>query len=91
MTTESRNPFHLWQELKQRKVVRVITVYAASAFALLEAADMIFPRIGFPSWTVTLVMILLACGLVIAVVLAWIYDITPEGIRKTKDTGNRNN
>lgn len=88
MTTESRNPFHLWEELKQRKVVRVITVYAASAFALLEAVDMIFPRLGFPSWTVTLVMILLACGLVIAVVLAWIYDITPEGIRKTKDTGH---
>jgi len=86
MTTGSRNPFHLWQELKQRKVVRVITVYAASAFALLEAVDMIFPRLGFPSWSVTLIMMLLACGLVIAVVLAWIYDITPEGLRKTKDT-----
>ena len=91
MVGDAKNPFHLWQELKQRKVVRVITVYTASALAVLQAADMILPRIGFPSWTVTLVMILLCCGLVLAVVLSWIYDITPEGIKKTEDlqeTGN---
>jgi tetratricopeptide (TPR) repeat protein len=85
MSQKSKNPFHLWQELKQRKVVRVITVYTASALAVLQAADMVLPRIGFPSWTVTLVMILLGCGLVIAIVLSWIYDITPEGIKKTED------
>jgi tetratricopeptide (TPR) repeat protein len=83
MTGNKRNPFHLWEELKQRKVVRVITVYAASAFAILQAADMIFPRLGLPSWTISLVMILLGCGLVVAVILSWIYDFTPEGIKKT--------
>jgi tetratricopeptide (TPR) repeat protein len=85
MAGETKNPFHLWQELKQRKVVRVITVFTASALAVLQAADMVLPRIGFPSWTVTLVMILLGCGLVTAIVLSWIYDITPEGIKKTED------
>jgi len=86
MAAHNKNPVHFWQELKQRKVVRVITVYLASAFAILEATDLIFGRLGLPSWTVTLVMILLGCGLIIAIILSWIYDITPGGIVKTPDT-----
>jgi tetratricopeptide (TPR) repeat protein/phage anti-repressor protein len=85
MAKNLKNPFQFWHELKERKVVHVIIVYTASAFALLQAVDMIFPRLGFPSWTITLSMILLACGLVIAIVLSWVYDITPEGIRRTGD------
>jgi hypothetical protein len=79
------NPYQLWEELKQRKVVRAIMVYVAGAFALLEASDIIFPRIGLPSWSVNIVIILLAAGLVAVIVLTWIYDITPEGIIKTSD------
>ncbi len=73
-----------WQELKRRKVVRVITVYAATAFIILEAIDIIFPRMGFPDWTVTFVIFLLIIGFIISIILSWIYDITPEGIEKTK-------
>lgn len=83
MADRVKNPFHIWHELKQRKVVQVITVYTASALAILQAADMILPRVGLPSWTVTLVLILLGCGLIVAIILSWIYDITPEGIKKT--------
>ncbi len=83
MIKNPKNPVSLWQELKQRRVVRVVTVYLASAFAILEGTDIITTRLGLPSWPVTLVMILLACGLVAAIVLSWIYDITPEGIIKT--------
>ena len=68
-----------WQELKRRKVVRVITVYAAAAFVILEAVDIIFPRMGFPDWTVTFVIFLIVIGFIIAVILSWIYDIHPEG------------
>jgi len=85
MAGNFKNPIQLWQELKQRKVVRVFTVYIASAFAILEAVDIIFPRLGFPPWADTLVMILLASGLVIAIAFSWIFDITPEGIKKTED------
>ena len=85
MAGNSKNPVQFWHELKQRKVVRVLTVYIASSCAILQSVDMIFPRLGLPSWSVTLVMILLASGLVIAVILSWIYDITPEGLRKTND------
>lgn len=85
MYGNSNNLIRFWHELKQRKVVRVITVYTASAFAILQAADMIFPRLGLPSWTINLVMILLACGLVISIIFSWFYDITSEGIKKTND------
>jgi TolB-like protein len=88
MPGNSKNPLQFWQELKQRKVVRVITVYVAGAFAILQAADIIFSRLDFPSWTITLVMILLAAGFVISIILSWIYDITPEGVKKTKKLEN---
>ena len=86
MIKHPKNPVSLWQELKQRRVVRVVTVYLASAFAILEGTDIITTQLGLPSWPVTLVMILLACGLVVAIILSWIYDITPEGIVKTPDS-----
>jgi TolB-like protein/Flp pilus assembly protein TadD len=74
-----------WQELKRRKVVRVITVYAAAAFVILELVDIITEPFGLPEWTMILVVVLLCIGLIIAVILSWIYDIHPEGgIVKTK-------
>ncbi len=68
-----------WQELKRRNVVRVITVYAASAFAILELVDIIAPSLRLPDWTLNLVLLLLCVGFVIAVIVSWIYDIHPEG------------
>jgi tetratricopeptide (TPR) repeat protein len=85
MAGNLKDPVQFWQELKQRKVVRAMTVYIAGAFALLQAVDMIFPRIGLPTWSVTLVIILLATGLVLVIILTWIYDITPEGIKRTSN------
>jgi len=68
-----------WQELKRRKVVRVITVYAAAAFVILELADIVAPSLGLPDWTLNFIIILLCVGFIIAVILSWIYDIHPEG------------
>jgi tetratricopeptide (TPR) repeat protein len=85
MAANLKDPVQFWEELKQRKVVRAMTVYIAGAFALLQAVDMIFPRVGLPSWSETLVMILLAAGLIVVIILTWIYDITPEGIKRTND------
>jgi len=62
----------------------VIVVYATAAFVILEAVDIIFPRLNFPDWTVTFVMILLALGFPITLIFSWIFDVTPEGIEKTK-------
>ena len=68
-----------WQELKRRKVVRVITVYAAAAFVILELTDIVAPSLGLPDWTLNLIIILLCVGFMITVIVSWIYDIHPEG------------
>ena len=48
-----------WEELKRRKVVRVITVYAAAAFVILELTDIVSPSLGLPDWTLNFIIILL--------------------------------
>ena len=73
-----------WQELKRRKVIKVIAMYAATAFIIMEAGDIMLPRLGLPDWTVTFIIILLIVGFPIAVILSWIFDVTPEGIKKTE-------
>ncbi len=83
MPGKPRNVFNLWEELKRRRVVRVVLIYMAAAYAILESSDIILPRLGMADWTVNLVMVVLFIGLVIVIILAWIYDITPEGIRVT--------
>jgi len=70
-------------ELKRRKVFRVIAVYGAASFVVLEAADVIFPAIPLPAWTISLVLYLLLFGFPIAVVLAWAFEVTPDGVRRT--------
>ena len=68
-----------WQELKRRNVVRVVSVYAAAAFVILELTDIVAPSLGLPDWTLNLIIILLCVGFIIAIILSWIYDIHPEG------------
>jgi len=77
-------PHNFWQELKRRKVIRVIIVYAAAAYVILELVSIIAEPFGLPDWTLKLVFILLCIGLIISVILSWVYDITPEGVKKTK-------
>jgi hypothetical protein len=73
-----------WDELKRRRVFRVVAMYAATAFIILEVVDIITPALLLPSWTLTLVIVLLAIGFPIIAILSWIFDITPEGIQKTE-------
>ena len=70
-------------ELKRRQVVRVALVYGAAAFAVLQAADLAAPRLGLPDWTVTFVLWLAILGLPVALVLSWVFDLTPDGVRRT--------
>ena len=75
-----------WQELKRRHVPRSLAIYAGSAFVFLEAATIIFPRWGFPDWSIDLMLYLIILGAFITIAVAWIFDITPEGVQKTKPT-----
>lgn len=74
-----------WQELKRRRVVHVIIVYASAAFVIIELIGNVTEPLNLPSWTPTLVIVLLAAGFPLAVIFSWIFDIHPEeGIIKTK-------
>ncbi len=72
-------------ELKRRRVFRVMAVYGAVAFVILQLADIAFEPLGLPPAAMTFLIILALFGLPIAVVLAWAFEVTPEGVRKTED------
>ena len=68
-----------WQELKRRKVIRVITVYAAASFVILQLIEILAPSLRLPEWTMNFILVLLIVGFIIAVILSWIYDVHPDG------------
>lgn len=74
----------LLQETGRRHVARVAVLYAAVAFAIMEAADIIIPALGFPEWSIRWVIALALLGFPVTLILAWIYDFTPGGVIKTK-------
>jgi hypothetical protein len=65
-------------------VVRVAVVYAATAFAVLQAADIMLPQMNVPDWAMGLLVAFVVFGFPIALVLAWALDITPDGIKRTE-------
>jgi TolB-like protein/Flp pilus assembly protein TadD len=73
-----------WEELRRRRVVRAITVYALVAWVAVQVADVFFPALRMPDWTVTLVAVLALVGFPITVALAWVFDRTPEGLLRTE-------
>jgi adenylate cyclase len=78
------NLSQFWQELKRRKVIRVVIVYAAAGFAVIEFVDIVTEPLNLPEWALTLVIILVAIGFPFAIIFAWIFDITAKGIKKTE-------
>ncbi len=72
-----------FEELQRRKVYRVAAAYVVAAGFLIQMASAAFPAWELPNWTLRLVVVLLLIGFPIAVILAWAYDITPQGIQGT--------
>ena len=70
MSQPSNKLTNLWQELKRRKVVRVISVYAAAAFVILELVSIIVEPLKLPEWFLTMVIVLLCIGFSVWYVLA---------------------
>src|SRR5262245_47718278 len=79
------NPKRFFGELKRRNVYKVAIAYAVVAWLLMQIASQIFPFFDIPSWGVRLVVLLLIIGFPIALILAWAFELTPEGIRRTED------
>jgi len=74
-----------FKELKRRNVVRVGIAYTVATWLLIQVTDIVFPRIGLPDSAVTLVIALLAIGFIPALIVAWAFELTPEGIKREKD------
>ena len=75
-----------FEELQRRKVYRVAAAYVVAAGFLIQIASAAFPAWELPNWTLRLVIVLLLIGFPIALILAWAYDITPQGIQGTPTT-----
>jgi TolB-like protein len=74
-----------FSELKRRNVYRVAVAYAVVAWLLIQIATQVFPFFEIPNWAVRLVVVLLLLGFPVALILAWAFEITPEGIKRTDD------
>lgn len=75
----------LFSELKRRNVFRVAIAYLAVAWLLTEVASTLFPVFDIPDWGVRFVVAVLALGFIPALVFSWIYELTPEGLKRERD------
>ena len=71
-------------ELKRRNVYKVAIAYGVVAWLLIQIATQVFPFLEIPNWVVRLVIVLIAIGFPIALVIAWAFETTPEGIKRTE-------
>ncbi|MCH5375847.1 MAG: hypothetical protein JJ992_17895, partial [Planctomycetes bacterium] len=70
-------------ELRRRRVFRVVVLYAIAGWIVIEVSATVLPGLNLPEWTTTMVILLVALGFIIAVGLAWAFDIGPQGIERT--------
>ncbi len=75
----------LFAELARRNVFRVAIAYAVAAWVILQIIDVVTPILALPDWAPKLIFVILAVGLVPVLVFAWVYELTPEGIRRESD------
>jgi TolB-like protein len=72
-------------ELKRRNVYKVAIAYAIVGWLLIQIATQVFPFLEIPNWAIRLVILLIALGFPIALILAWAFELTPAGIKRTED------
>src|SRR2546422_9537984 len=78
------NPGNFFSELKRRNVYKVAVAYAIVGWLLIQVATQVFPFFEIPNWAVRLVVLLTIAGFPIALVIAWAFELTPEGIKRTE-------
>jgi TolB-like protein len=79
--TEKRSFF---SELKRRNVYKVAVAYAVVGWLLVQVATQVFPFFEIPNWAVRLIVLLIVIGFPIALVIAWAFELTPEGLKRTE-------
>ncbi len=72
----------IFAELKRRNVVRVSVLYGLAAWLILQVADVLVPALGLPDWVMRFVALLLILGFPLVFIFSWVYELTPEGLKK---------
>jgi TolB-like protein len=79
------NPHNFFAELKRRNVYKVAVAYAVVGWLLVQITTQVFPIFEIPNWALRLIVLAIIIGFPIALVLAWAFELTPEGIKRTED------
>lgn len=79
------NPRRFFAELKRRNVYKVAVAYVVAGWALAQGIAQVFPVFDIPNWIVRLIVLLIVLGFPIALVIAWAFELTPEGLLRTED------
>src|SRR5438270_1842640 len=79
------NPHNFFAELKRRNVYKVAITYVVVAWLLIQAASILLPTFEAPTWVMKAFVVFLAFGFVLAVMISWAFEATPEGLKRTKD------
>ena len=79
------NPRNFLVELERRDVYNVAVAYAVVAWLLIQAASILLPTFDVPAWVMKAFLVFLALGFIVSVITSWVFDITPEGIKRTAE------
>jgi TolB-like protein/Tfp pilus assembly protein PilF len=79
------NPRNLFSELKRRNVIRVAGLYLVGAWLVVQVAGTVLPMFGAPEWLPRTIVVLLAIGFVPAVIFSWVFELTPQGLKREDD------
>ncbi len=75
----------LFEELKRRNVIRMAVLYGIASWLILQIADVLFDQLEVPGWAFRFVLILLAIGFPFALIFSWVFELTPEGIKRERE------
>ncbi len=75
----------VWGELRRRNVVKVAVAYAIVGWLLVEVASVVFPELLLPEWSVRLLIAFVIIGFPLALIFAWAFELTPEGLKLEKN------
>ena len=80
----------LFEELKRRNVFRVVIAYLAAGWLVLQVVQLVLESTSAPDWVMQVFLLAVAVGFPFAVLLAWAYEMTPEGIKREKEVERSN-
>ena len=79
------NPRNLFAELKRRNVIRMTGLYLVGAWLVVQVAGTVLPMFGAPEWLPRTIVVLLAIGFVPAMIFSWVFELTPQGLKREDD------